>query len=98
MSEAEAKQGMVAYDAGLLRGAQPTSSAFHAAVGALEREQNCRNPTGCARTAAVPVTFPLLALCDIYGNVIALPAEDAVNHRVLFADGGTASSFIHAAG
>ena len=79
MSEAEAKQGMVAFTAAVLRGAQPTSSAFCAAVDALAREQNSINPAGCARAAAVPVTFPLLALRDIYGNVIALPAEGVVN-------------------
>ena len=62
MSEAEAKQGMETYFAALLLGAQPTSSAFSVAVDALRREQNSRNPAGCARAAAVPVRFPSLAL------------------------------------
>ena len=79
MSEAEAKQGMEDFGRALLRGAPPTSSAFLAAADALQREQNSINPAGCARAAAVPVTFPLLALRDIYGNVIALPAEGVVN-------------------
>ena len=79
MSEAEAKQGMEDFGRALLRGAPPTSSAFLAAADALQREQNSINPAGCARAAAVPVTFPSLAFRDVYDNVIALPAERVVN-------------------
>ena len=79
MSEAEAKQSMEDYGRALLRGAPPTSSAFLAAADALQREQNSINPAGCARAAAVPVTMPPLAFCDVYDNVIALPAEGVVN-------------------
>ena len=79
MSEAEAKQSMETYFAALPRGAQPTSSAFFAAVDAMQREQNSLNPAGCVRAAAVPATMPPLAFCDVYDNVIALPAEGVVN-------------------